>query len=1090
MKHLFKLTVIFIFPFVSFSQDKKEDKWDVSKPVEPFSEVTISTDEGTWMSVDVSPDGQTLVFDMLGDLFSMPISGGKAKLLRGGHAWEIQPRFSPDGKQISFTSDAGGGDNIWIMDTDGSNAKQVTKEDFRLLNNAVWTPDGNYLIARKHFTSTRSLGAGEIWMYHTSGGGGIQLVKKKNDQQDIGEPWVSPDGKYVFYSEDMYPGGFFQYNKDPNSQIYAIKRYNMETGETKTIASGPGGAIRPQVSPDGKTLAFVRRVRTKSVLYLMDLETGVTKPVFDGLSKDQQEAWAIFGVYPGFNWMPDNKHIVIWAEGRLNKINTEDGMSTTIPFQVETKQSITEALKFKQNPAPDTFESHVIRTAKLSPDEKILVFNAAGYLYTKSMPNGKPKRLTTGTDFEFEPSFSPDGKSIAYVTWNDENKGALMAIPTSGGVPTKLSSEKGIFRTPAYSPNGKSIVFRKDGGSGTFGFAYAMEPGIYLYDLNTKKEEKVTDGGEYPRFNPKGDRIYYQNGGYLFGSLDKSLNSVDLKGEDKRTHFHSKYANQYAISPDGNWLAFGELHNIYLMPFKEFGQTFELSKDSKSLPVKKISEDAGINLQWNNKSNILHYTLGSKHYSIDLKDVFDFVEGAPEEMPKEIKRKVTDIGLTLTIDQPNGIIALTGAKIITMNGEEVIENGVVVAEKNRIKSIGKAGEVSIPSNAKTIDVSGKVIMPGIIDTHAHLGAFGDGISPQKEWSYYANLAFGITTTHDPSANTEYALSQSEMVKTGRMVGPRIFSTGTILYGADGDFKAVINNYKDAESAIKRTKAYGAFSVKSYNQPRREQRQQVIKASRENEIMVYPEGGSTFFHNMTMILDGHTSVEHNIPVAPLYDDVLQLWGASKTANTPTLIVNYGGLNGEYYWYQHSNVWENEKLLKYTPRRIIDSRSRHRTMAPEEEYENGHILVAKSCKALLDKGVHICVGGHGQLQGLGVHWEMWMLGQGGFSNYEMLRSATIYGAEYIGMGDDLGSLEPGKLADLLVLDKDPLVDIQNSQFVSHTMVNGRLFDTSTMNEVGNRTKERTNFFWEQDGYNDDFEWHEETQSFTRPKCICGH
>ncbi|MFN3938932.1 MAG: TolB family protein, partial [Chitinophagales bacterium] len=228
---MIKVTFLAIAFCVSMSLLAQEtDKWNVSNPVEPFIEVTIETDEGTWMNLDVSPDGKTIVFDMLGDIYSMPVTGGEATLLRAGHAFEIQPRFSPDGKKIAFTSDAGGGDNIWIMDADGSNAKQLTKESFRLLNNAVWTPDGNYIVARKHFTSQRSLGAGEMWMYHIGGGDGIQLTKRKNDQQDAGEPWVSPDGRYVYFSEEMYGGGYFQYNKDPNSQIYIIRRYDMQTG--------------------------------------------------------------------------------------------------------------------------------------------------------------------------------------------------------------------------------------------------------------------------------------------------------------------------------------------------------------------------------------------------------------------------------------------------------------------------------------------------------------------------------------------------------------------------------------------------------------------------------------------------------------------------------------------------------------------------------------------------------------------------------------------------------------------------------------------------------------------------------------------
>ena len=1080
-----KSTLTILFSFIMLSTHAQD--WDVTKPVEEYSETTISVDEGTWMNLDVSPDGQKIVFDLLGDIYIMPISGGDATPLRTGHAYEVQPRFSPDGTQISFTSDAGGGDNIWVMNVDGTEAKQITKESFRLLNNAVWTPDGQYLVARKHFTSGRSLGAGEMWMYHITGGSGIQLTKRRNDQQDAGEPWVA--GDYVYYSEDVYPGGYFQYNKDPNSQIYVIKRYNRTDGETETLISGPGGAVRPQVSPDGKKLAFVRRVRTKSVLYLHDFETGTQKPVYDELYKDQQEAWAIFGVYPNYNWLPDNKHVIIYANGKIKKLNTETGIATVVPFKATATHKITEPPMFKQNPSPETFEANVIRNASTSPDGKTLVFNAAGYIYTKKLPDSKPKRLTSGSDFEYEPAFSPDGKSIVYVTWNDEQKGAIMKVAASGGTPTKLSSAKGLYRTPSFSPDGKFIVYKKDGGDGSLGHSYGHKPGIYMMSATGGSPKLITEDGDNPKFTKDGDRIYLQTGGYLFGSLNKSYKSVDLNGNNEKVHFHSTYANQYAVSPDGKWLAFGELYDVYIMPFSHHGQTFELSGNTKSLPVTKVADDAGINLHWSKDSDQLMWTLGNDYFSVDLDQTFTFLEGSPDSIGDMNKKKL-EVGLELKTDVPEGMIVFTGAKVITMNGDEVIENGVVVVEGNKIIAVGKSGEVDIPSKAKVIDAKGKVIMPGIIDTHAHLRAFRYGMSPQKDWAYYANLAFGITATHDPSANSETALSQSEMVKTGRMVGPRIFSTGTILYGAEGDFKAVINSYDDANSAIKRTKAYGTFSVKSYNQPRREQRQQVIKAAKDLEIMVYPEGGSTFFHNMSMILDGHTSIEHNIPVAPLYEDVLQLWSASKTANTPTLIVNYGGLNGEYYWYQNTEVWNNEKLLKYTPRSIIDSRSRHRTMAPQEEYDNGHILVSQSIKKMVDRGVKVCVGGHGQLQGLGVHWEMWNLSQGGMTNMEVLRAATIHGAEYIGMGDYLGSLKAGKLADLIILDKDPTTDIRNTEFVTHTMVNGRLFDTSTMNEIGNSEKPRSKFFWEQEGYNDNFPWHEESHSFQAIHCSCQH
>nr|WP_197276102.1 amidohydrolase family protein [Mangrovimonas sp. TPBH4] len=1065
--------------FSLFSQDKaKTPTWDVNNPQGDFDYQThqFSTDEGTWMNLDVSPDGKYIVFDMLGDIYKIKSTGGKATCLREGIAFEVQPRFSPDGKHISFTSDAGGGDNIWMMDTDGNNAKAITKEDFRLLNNAIWTPDGQYIIARKHFTSERSAGAGEMWMYHHSGGSGIQLTKRKNDQQDVNEPSMSPDGKYLYYSEDMYPGGYFQYNKDPNSQIYVINRYDMATGEITRISGGPGGAARPQTSRDGKKLAFVKRVREKSVLYIHDLETGQEWPLYDKLNKDQQEAWAIFGVYPNFNWMPNNEEIVFWAGGKINKININSLEVTNIPFQVDANIKIAKAVEFDNPVAPDTFDAKVIRHAVTSPDGKTLVFSAVGHLWSQKLPNGTPKRLTSNTAFEFEPSFSPDGKNIVYVTWNDENLGAIYKVPASGGTPVKLTSEKGIYRNPSFSHNSNQIVYLKEAGNSDQGYAYDNNHGIYTMNADGSNPKFVTKEGDFPIFNTDDTKIIYQTGGKFFGELTKELKITNLNGNDTQVLVKSKHGNRLVPSPDGNWIAFIHLHKVYMAPMPHAGQTLDITDATKFVPITQLSKDAGLNLHWSSDSKKLHWTLGNTYYTANISEDTKLVEDG------------ITINLKVKTDKPEGRIALKGARIITMEGDEVIENGTIIINENRIESLGSTSSVKIPSNAKVYDVTGKTIMPGIVDVHAHVGGFRDGLPTQKHWQFYANLAFGVTTAHDPSANSETIFTLSELQKSGDLVGPRLFSTGFILYGGDGDFKAVINGLEDARSSIRRTKAFGALSVKSYNQPRRDQRQQVLQAAREEGIFVVPEGGSNFFHNMSMIMDGHTGIEHNIPVAPVYKDIVELWSNSNVGYTPTLIVNYGGLNGEYYWYQKTNVWENEKLLKYTPRGIIDARSRHRTMVPDDEYENGHILVSETCKKLSDAGVKVNLGAHGQLQGLGAHWELWMLQQGGMTNHEALKAATINGADYIGMAKDIGSLKKGKLADLIVMDKNPLEDIQNSESIIYTMVNGRLYDTETMNEIGNNPKERTKFYWENNKYNQAFPWHEETQSFTTPSCSC--
>jgi imidazolonepropionase-like amidohydrolase/Tol biopolymer transport system component len=1124
----FFVTVFLCFSLLVNAQDKK---WDVSNPGGlDYQSHSFTVTEGTWMNLDVSPDGQTIAFDLLGDIYTMPISGREATCIRSGLAWEVQPRFSPDGTQLLFTSDAGGGDNIWMMQVDGSNARSVTKESFRLLNNATWMPDGDHFVARKHFTNTRSLGAGELWVYNIHGGDGIQLTKRKNDQQDVNEPSVSPDGRYVYFSEDLYPGGYFQYNKDPLKQISAVRRYDRKLGRMEEVTGGSGGACRPQISPDGNWLAFVRRVDTKSVLYIREVATGKEYPIYDGLDKDQQEAWTVFGVYPGFAWMPrKNNHqidwqIVIWAGGKLKKIsfntlyihNRKEYSAfygvEEIPFSCKVETKLATTLRQQHRVYEPAFTAKAIRQVVTSPDGKLLVFNAAGYLYKKVLPDGKPERLvqssykkinyigaevTKAEMLEFDPCFSPDGTEIAYVTWNDIWGGALWKI-------NLLTNEKvqirpgGILRMPNFSPDGTKLVYVSQSGDDQTGPSVLGLPGVYLHDLSITgndglygEDTFIADYGDNPIFSPDGKRILVNTGGALFGDLNKSLVSYDLNGQDRKVLFNGKYTTNWTPSPDGKWLAFTELFKTYICELPNHGQTIDISADSKSVPLAQVSRDAGYNLHWSSNSQQLHYTLGDEYYTIELNSRFPFLPGAPDSL-LPLPTSGLKIGLELAYDTPDGTLVFSNARLITCEGDQVIENGTLEVQRNRITFVGTNAAYKkkggAPAGAKVMDCKGKSIMPGMIDVHSHSGNFRNGLNPQKQWEYYANLAYGVTTMHDPSVNSEMAFSNAEMLKSGAMVGPRLFSTGTILYGADGDFKAPINSLEDARSALRRTKAWGAISVKSYNQPRREQRQQVMTAAKELGMLVVPEGGSFFYHNLTQVADGHTGVEHNLPIATLYEDVVQFWKRTKAHNTPTLIVSYGSVTGEYYWYQKEDVWKKQPLRSFTPGHILDQRARHRTIIPEEEYENGHILISKSLKKLQDNGVNINMGSHGQIQGIGAHWEVWMLQQGGMSNLQALRCATINGAAYLGMDEEIGSLKVGKLADLVILDANPVSNIRNTEKIHQVMVNGRLYDAATLHEVGNYDKKRRRFWFELPGFFGGTSGMNHTCQQMR--CVCGH
>jgi Tol biopolymer transport system component/imidazolonepropionase-like amidohydrolase len=1046
---------------VKDSSKKTDQKWDVSAKHGPSADIEFDTDEGTWIAVDVSPDGKQLVFDLLGDIYLMPITGGEARLLAGGPAYEVQPRFSPDGTKISFTSDRDGCDNIWIMDADGKNPKQITKEKERQTNNAVWSADGQYIVARKHYRNTRSLGAGEMWMYHIGGGDGLQLTKRRNWEQDAGEPCLSPDGRYLYYSEDVSPGGGFQYNKDPNGVIYVIQRLDMQTGKTEQYINGQGGSVRPQVSPDGKTIAFIRRVRLKTVLYLYDVESGRETPLFDGLNRDAQETWAMFGVHPGFSWTPDGKQIVISAKGHIWKVEAHPVSSPAnpaqIPFKVHVKETITDAVRFPQQVAPEKFDVKMLRWVTVSPDQHSVLYTGLGKLWLKQLPGGVPKRVTNDEkNFEWFPSFSPNGKWIVYVTWNDDEKSAVWKVKPDGSSRTKVTTLPGHYAEPSFSPDGSKIVFVRLGGDILTGSTYSKEQGVYWIPADGGKPTLITEEGSRPLFSRNGERIFL-----LSNEGDKNaLISVGLHGEQRRVHLLSDNAQEIIPSPDERWIAIVERFNAYIAVFPKTGQPVSIGPGTSEYPVKRVTRDAGTYLDWSADSKKLYWSLGPQLYSRDLTNTFKFVTGARDSIQEKPDTSGIPIGFSAPTDNPTGSIALTGATVITMKGDEVIRDATILVERNRIVAVGPSGKVPIPKSALKFDVTGKTIMPGMIDVHAHVGF--ESLTPHADWRYYANLAFGVTTAHDPSSNTEMVFSNSELIKAGMMTGPRLYSTGAILYGAEAPFKAVINNFDDAMSNLRRLKAVGAFTVKSYNQPRRDQRQQIIEAARALEMMVVPEGGSTFFWNMSMVLDGHTGIEHSIPVSPLYKDAITLLSKSKTGWTPTLIVSYGGLFGENYWYMKEKVWQNEHLLQFTPREVIDARSRRRMMAEEDDFN--HVQNSKSVKTALDAGVKVQLGAHGQLQGLGAHWELWMLAQGGMTPLEAIRCATLYGAEYIGLDHDLGSLEPGKLADLVIMDKNPLENIENSESVKYVMKNGRLYDSWTMDELGNHPKKRGKFFWE--------------------------
>lgn len=1060
-------------PAASATKPDKPEKWNVNAPQGVATrEVRIAVDNGTWMNVDVSRDGKLIAFDMLGDIYVMPIAGGTPTRIAEGLAYDQQPRFSPDGKRIAFTSDRGGGDNIWVMNVDGSDKRQVTKEDFRLLNQPSWSPDGRFIVAKKHFTTGRSLGTGEVWVYHVSGGGGVQLVKRASEalQKELGEPIYAADGKSVFYTRNVTPGPIFEYAQDSNTTLFDIERYDLETGEVTTAVSGLGGSVRPTPSPDGSKIAFVRRERTKSKLYVKDLTSGEERKIYDALDQDVQETWAVTGVYPNMAWTPDGASLVFWAGGKIRRVNVADGASSVIPFKIDDTRVVVDATHPQVEVAPDRFATKMPRWASVSPDGKSVVFETLGKLWIKSTAGGEPRRLVSGDEAEFElyPSWSRDGRTIVFVGWTDAGLGRLRTVAASGGAAKDVIAQPGHYGAPRFSPDGKTIVFERRGGGGLTSPRWSQDPGVYRVAASGGVPVRISRSGTDPQFGASNDRVFM-----LMSDRDKrQLVSTDLNGQAKRVHASGDMVTAYQVSPDGRNVAFRQNYEAFVMPLMPGTQEVAVDQKGGPLPVTRVSAEGADFINWSKDGKQVHWSMGPTLFTAETDALYANAPAADGASKDDGKFKPIKTGLSLSMeaaaDKPTGVVALTGARIVTMADKSggIIDNGVIVIKGDRIVAIGPKAGTPVPADAKVVDVAGKTIIPGLVDAHAHGPQGDDDLVPQQNWSSMANLAMGTTTIHDPSSRAAEIFVAAELQRAGKILAPRTFSTGEVIYGAKAaGVYAEINSLDDALAHVRRLKAQGAHSVKNYNQPRREQRQMVVVAAQKEGMEVVPEGGSLYAMDVTLVQDGNATVEHNLPVDRFYDDIVSLWSQTKTNYTPTLVVAYGGLAAYPYWRQHMDVWTHPLLSKHAPPALLAARNVRRPAAPEEDYVDA--ATAREAKKLADRGVQVAIGAHGQQAGLGPHWELWSFVRGGWTPVEALAAGTINAARSLGYAKDVGSLEAGKLADLLVLDADPTVDIRNSDKLFRVMLGGRLYDPATLNETVTGKRVRQPYWWERSG-----------------------
>ena len=1073
--------------------------WDTTRARGQTREIDFETSEGTWTAIDVSPDGEWLIFDLLGHIYRLAAEGGEAVSLTqdSGVALNQHPSISPDGTLIAFSSDRSGQDALWVMDPDGSNPKQIFMDPMGRITHPTFAPDSKSIYAVRHFRT----GLGflrrnpRIWKFPLDGG---------EPQEIIGDPYTlyrwpspSPDGSALYTHASYYTGSRFgsessfhlrQIDLDTlgvdfvhdEARASAERSGKLHTDASMTTPRGEN-VMAPEVSPDGRFLAFARQLGTESLtfrghnywprtaLFVKDLASGEERKVMDPIETDISMVHTNYfsTVSPRYSWGPDSKTIFLAQGGKLRRLDVTSGDIETIEYTAHVQRTISEMARGKIEIDDEVFTIRFLSSPASARDGSKVAVAGGGRLWVLDGPDAEPRELTSDWDEgqEMSPAFSPDGSELAFVTWDDMKRGHVWKVAVDGGEPTRLTDLAGEYLYLDWHPDGSNIVLsmgpvpqgERTGDPRTWnGFAQPVGWQIALLPAQGGKPVEIakTTFLQRPSFGADG-RIYFQEvpppprtGGVRVpypSEADENYRaiyrSVAPDGTDVREHVELKSVFSFMpvprgqepmVSPDGRWLAFQWAHQLYLVPMPdqaEDGGVPVIDPDA-TLPDPnriRITDFGSFEHRWRDETT-LEFTSGSSYFTYDVDS-------------RELNSR--SVGLKLPRDSGKGAVAFRGARIVSLATPGVIENGDLLVRNSRIECVGSC---NLDGVDKIIDASGKTIVPGFMDMHDHISSDIANVLPRHRPRSALALAYGVTTFVDPAGLASgYLLS--DLVEVGEIVGPRTFTTGRNMTGYDVHDEIV--TLWDAERAVGRRVGWGSASVKNYLQNNRVQQQMTIEAARKFGITATSEGGNMQWSQLAQVMDGQAGFEHGLPFLPLYSDMAKFFGQARVVYSATIGVGPAHPQGSVYYFRPRHDFANDsKYARFVP--DIATVTRDKAGEPEPKSRFSFPIMAEGIKDVVAAGGYAALGEHGEQPGIGTHWEMWSIAEA-MEPIDVLKAASLHPAYFMGLEDELGTIEAGKIADLVVLDANPLEDIRNTLSIRYVMKQGNLYDGDTLDQL---------------------------------------
>ena len=1036
----------------------------------------FTTSEGTWMSVDIAPDGSEVYFDLLGDIYAVSSEGGKARRLVGGMDYAVQPAVSPDGTQLAYVSDRSGSMNLWLLDLGSGESRQFTHESAGeqiFFSGPEWTPDGRSVAAwttrrRNWFQGNlpreiRLYGlASEGAEYRSLTGSGAGSIEGAE------YPAFGGGGRYLYFSLfNHVRSPFYGDRVLPEWQLVAVDLVSGTFAPLTAPFSHPGGGFSPAASPDGRLVVYGSRYGSDTGLRIIDRHTGEDRWLAFPIDRDQQESNFFYNL-PGMAFTPDSSAVIAAFGGKINRIDVATGKVQTIEFEADVEQGLGPLVQPEFRVNDREIGVRQVRHPRMSPDRSEIVFEALDRLWVIGGDGGEKRRLVERESQQYQAAYSPDGGSIVFADWTADDGGHLYVVSgRDRSVPKRITQSAAHYYAPAFSQDGGTVFVTRLGG----GHPEAMAPPVELLAVSVSNGEMRTIQTLQPA-SLDGDgvialgRPYGLSGddGRLLVGLGASLLSIALPAGDAvqsvaqvrgvsrpytpgAAGLNVMQAESIVPSPDGSRLAVNIGSHVFLVEADEGNRetwgALSISEPApEGLAFLRLSGVGGEFPSWSPDGRSLLYAIGSTIFRHDA-------DGSGHFSADDAR--AIDVGIRAPVHNPEGRVLLENVRIITMNGDEVIEDGAVLIDGHRIAEVGT--QLIRPPDAHVIDGAGMTVMPGIVDTHAHPDTQPHVAArvPQS-WPMLNYLAYGVTTIHDP-AQPVADLVEGDLIAAGRALGPRVFGTGPQIVwkdlamhmqDTDGDEDGSVRQFVQRYSDHWRTN-----TIKQYVSGDRAMRQRIAMASRELGVLPTIEG-EDHNYNVTHVIDGYGDLAHAMGVAPFYDDVLSLMQEAGTS----VQYQFGTLRGEgapsamYYFLNLVDPLSDAKARRFMPVARMQSRLLRRLEFHHSEH--AFPLMARQAAALMRRGVTVSLGDHGEWGGIGDHWEMWAAASG-MSNHEALRMATLLGARAIGLERDIGSIEAGKLADFIVIEGNPLADIRDTLAIRLVVKNGEFFDADTLDRI---------------------------------------